>query len=176
MSRPETSSGLSLVPPYRYRSSLPLVYSVHCTIIVRGCSRVQLEKPKAYGSWSAYSRSKQANILFVVELRRRFAAENVGIGAFALHPGVINTGLIAGHLWGPLDRFTRNVVMPTFKALLTRLLSLLLLLLLYSCRRSRLPLSRGSVLSFLSETGGIARPLALIFIKLAHTTYSSEYF
>lgn len=84
---------------------------------------MQLEKPKAYGSWSAYSRSKQANILFVVELRRRFAAENVGIGAFALHPGVINTGLIAGHLWGPLDRFTRNVVMPTFKALLTRLLA-----------------------------------------------------
>ena len=78
---------------------------------------MQIEKPKAYGSWSAYARSKQANILFALELRRRLAAARVAAHVFALHPGVINTGLMAGHLWGPLDRFTRNVVMPAaFKA------------------------------------------------------------
>jgi NAD(P)-dependent dehydrogenase (short-subunit alcohol dehydrogenase family) len=36
---------------------------------------------------AAYAQSKRANVLFTVELDRRFAAE--GIRAFAAHPGVV---------------------------------------------------------------------------------------
>lgn len=46
---------------------------------------------KSYGAWAAYSRSKSANILFAVELNKRFASR--GIYANALHPGMIKTDL-----------------------------------------------------------------------------------
>jgi len=48
------------------------------------------EKGK-YSAWEAYGQSKSANILFSVELTRRFAAE--GITSNACHPGVIGTDL-----------------------------------------------------------------------------------
>ena len=40
-----------------------------------------------YGPQVAYAQAKKANVLFTVELDRRFAKE--GIRAFAVHPGVV---------------------------------------------------------------------------------------
>ncbi|QWF20446.1 SDR family NAD(P)-dependent oxidoreductase [Nocardioides sp. LMS-CY] len=46
---------------------------------------------RPYGRWAAYGQSKTADVLFVVEAARKWAAE--GISANALNPGFINTGL-----------------------------------------------------------------------------------
>jgi NAD(P)-dependent dehydrogenase (short-subunit alcohol dehydrogenase family) len=46
---------------------------------------------RPYDKWDAYGQSKTANILFSVELERRFAAR--GVHAYALHPGGIVTEL-----------------------------------------------------------------------------------
>jgi len=44
-----------------------------------------------YAAWSAYGQSKTANILFSVELTKRF--QHKGIYSNALHPGSVHTGL-----------------------------------------------------------------------------------
>jgi NAD(P)-dependent dehydrogenase (short-subunit alcohol dehydrogenase family) len=44
-----------------------------------------------YDKWSGYGQSKTANILFTVELDRRYAPH--GVRAYAVHPGVIMTEL-----------------------------------------------------------------------------------
>jgi NAD(P)-dependent dehydrogenase (short-subunit alcohol dehydrogenase family) len=44
-----------------------------------------------YNPWVAYGRSKTANVLFAVELDRRYADQ--GVRAFAVHPGMIRTEL-----------------------------------------------------------------------------------
>ncbi|HEX5096362.1 MAG TPA: short-chain dehydrogenase, partial [Acidimicrobiia bacterium] len=44
-----------------------------------------------YDKWTAYGQSKTANILFTIELERRFCAE--GIHAYAVHPGMVATQL-----------------------------------------------------------------------------------
>jgi NAD(P)-dependent dehydrogenase (short-subunit alcohol dehydrogenase family) len=46
---------------------------------------------REYDPWSAYGQSKTANVLFAVELDRRYRGE--GIRAFAVHPGMIATDL-----------------------------------------------------------------------------------
>lgn len=47
-----------------------------------------------YGPQVAYAQAKKANVLFTVELDRRFA--NEGIRAFAVHPGVVVDAQVAG--------------------------------------------------------------------------------
>lgn len=46
-----------------------------------------------YGAWTAYGRSKLANILFTRELNDREKAAGSNVTAFAVHPGVIATDL-----------------------------------------------------------------------------------
>jgi NAD(P)-dependent dehydrogenase (short-subunit alcohol dehydrogenase family) len=48
-------------------------------------------RTRAYDKFEAYGQSKTANILFTRELERRLA--NNGVHAFAVHPGIIATGL-----------------------------------------------------------------------------------
>lgn len=48
---------------------------------------------RGYGKWKAYSQSKLANILFTIELQKRFNAEGIDVKAVALHPGVVRTEL-----------------------------------------------------------------------------------
>ena len=43
--------------------------------------------------WGAYGVSKAANVLFTVELERRFEAAGLRASAVALHPGVVQTDL-----------------------------------------------------------------------------------
>lgn len=50
-----------------------------------------LDGARGYAAWSAYGRSKLANLLFAKELARRFAGSNKT--ANAVHPGVIRTSL-----------------------------------------------------------------------------------
>jgi NAD(P)-dependent dehydrogenase (short-subunit alcohol dehydrogenase family) len=47
---------------------------------------------REYSSWGAYSQSKSANLLFTVELQRRFGDR--GLQALAIHPGVVRTDLM----------------------------------------------------------------------------------
>ncbi|TAL23330.1 MAG: SDR family NAD(P)-dependent oxidoreductase [Frankiales bacterium] len=46
---------------------------------------------RPYDKWKAYGQSKTANVLFTVELERRWGP--AGVHAYALHPGVIMTEL-----------------------------------------------------------------------------------
>ena len=72
----------------------------------------QFESPdfdggKTYDRWAGYGQSKTANILFTVGLEKRFRSAGVGIGTFAVHPGVITTTSLSNHLdpkeFGNLD-------------------------------------------------------------------------
>ncbi|KAB7850277.1 oxidoreductase [Streptomyces mobaraensis] len=48
---------------------------------------------RGYRRWTAYARSKSANLLFVHELARRLAADGSPVVAAAAHPGFAATGL-----------------------------------------------------------------------------------
>ena len=50
---------------------------------------------KGYNGWTAYSRSKLANLLFTYELARRL--EGTGVTANAMHPGWVATGFGRGN-------------------------------------------------------------------------------
>ncbi|MFF5707041.1 oxidoreductase [Streptomyces sp. NPDC012794] len=50
----------------------------------------------SYRRWTAYGRSKTANLLFTHELARRFTAAGATITAVAAHPGYASTNLQAG--------------------------------------------------------------------------------
>lgn len=50
-----------------------------------------LDGSKGYDAWRFYGQSKLANLLFALELGRRF--EGTGRQAYSVHPGVINTNL-----------------------------------------------------------------------------------
>ncbi|MER7927157.1 oxidoreductase [Streptomyces sp. NPDC096057] len=52
-----------------------------------------LNSERRYSRWTAYSRSKSANLLFTHELARRLAAAGSGVVATASHPGYAATNL-----------------------------------------------------------------------------------
>jgi NAD(P)-dependent dehydrogenase (short-subunit alcohol dehydrogenase family) len=52
-----------------------------------------LQSVRAYDGWTAYARSKLANVLFTYELARRL--DGSGVTANALHPGMVRTAF--GH-------------------------------------------------------------------------------
>ncbi|WP_433571296.1 oxidoreductase [Streptomyces sp. CA-251247] len=54
-----------------------------------------LNSERRYSPWTAYSRSKTANLLFVHELARRLGAVGSEVVAAAAHPGYANTNLQA---------------------------------------------------------------------------------
>lgn len=76
------------------RRGVPSRVVVLSSIGHRVCG-VDLQDPnferRAYNPWIAYGQSKTANVLFAVELERRFGGE--GIHAYAVHPGAIPTEL-----------------------------------------------------------------------------------
>ena len=59
-----------------------------------------LQSQRSYGRWKAYGQSKLANLLFMTELQRRFAAAQVEATALAAHPGFAATNLQAGPAQG----------------------------------------------------------------------------
>lgn len=58
-----------------------------------GLDMGDLNSERRYSPWTAYSRTKTANLLFVHELARRLAAAGSEIVAAAAHPGYSNTNL-----------------------------------------------------------------------------------
>ncbi len=77
------------------------VVNVNADLYVFG--RLDLEKtPRGddFDRFYTYCNTKQANVLFTVELARRLAGKNVTVNA--LHPGVIRTGLATGDIGGGL--------------------------------------------------------------------------
>ncbi|MGW3569236.1 oxidoreductase [Streptomyces sp. NPDC000941] len=52
-----------------------------------------LNMERKYGRWTAYARSKTANLLFVHELSRRLRAADTRLTAAAAHPGYASTNL-----------------------------------------------------------------------------------
>ncbi|SET74889.1 oxidoreductase [Geodermatophilus poikilotrophus] len=56
---------------------------------------VHLERERGYGAWSAYARSKMANLHFGLGLQQRFAAVGVRAASLVAHPGLTNTDLQA---------------------------------------------------------------------------------
>jgi NAD(P)-dependent dehydrogenase (short-subunit alcohol dehydrogenase family) len=52
-----------------------------------------LNSERKYGRWTAYARSKTANLLFTHELARRLAALGSDVVAAAAHPGYASTNL-----------------------------------------------------------------------------------
>jgi len=52
-----------------------------------------LQSERSYGKWSAYGRSKLANLLFAYELQRRLAESSLDIISVACHPGYADTEL-----------------------------------------------------------------------------------
>ena len=54
-----------------------------------------LNSERRYRRWTAYARSKSANLLFTHELARRLAARGADVTAAAAHPGYADTGLQA---------------------------------------------------------------------------------
>ena len=74
-----------------------------------------LQSERSYGRWKAYGQSKLANLLFMTELQRRFAAAQSGAVALAAHPGFAATNLQSGPaqgvpLVGPLVAGVMKVV------------------------------------------------------------------
>lgn len=68
-------------------STAHAMWQVPCTLETYN---EQLNK-QTYDPWNAYAISKIANIYFTIELQRRFSS--LGLRAYALHPGVVQTGL-----------------------------------------------------------------------------------
>jgi len=52
-----------------------------------------LQSERSYGKWSAYGRSKLANLLFAYELQRRLAESPLDTVSVACHPGYADTEL-----------------------------------------------------------------------------------
>jgi len=52
-----------------------------------------LQSERSYGKWSAYGRSKLANLLFAYELQRRLAESPMDVRSVACHPGYAATDL-----------------------------------------------------------------------------------
>lgn len=63
-----------------------------------------VENPRSYSGWAAYSQSKLANVLFTYELARRL--EGTGVTANVLHPGFVatNFGRSNGGIFQPIFR------------------------------------------------------------------------
>jgi retinol dehydrogenase 14 len=61
-----------------------------------------LQSDRGYSATRAYGRTKLANILFTYELARRL--RGTGVTANCLHPGVIDTQLLADFMGGPKTR------------------------------------------------------------------------
>ena len=59
---------------------------------------------RPYKPWAAYSQSKLANLLFVLELQRRLTKAGSAVRATAAHPGYAATNL-QGHTGNPITNF-----------------------------------------------------------------------
>ena len=75
---------------------------------------LQFDGGNGYSPWTAYRRSKLANLVFANELDRRLRAAGHAVASIAVHPGVSNTGLFdhwRQPWWGKLAQPIVNLVL-----------------------------------------------------------------
>ena len=94
-------------------------------------TRQDLVEPTPYDGRRVYQNTKQANLLFAVELARRAGRAGSPVSAVAVHPGISDTALFVRHLPGG----RRSPLVPVVKGV-TRLL-------LQSSEAGALPTLRG---------------------------------
>ena len=80
--------------PVRIIALSSVAHSMHPSI---EWDKLPMPAPRAYDRWKWYGQSKWASILLAYELNRRYGASN--ISAYAVHPGIINTGLYQHGGW-----------------------------------------------------------------------------
>jgi NAD(P)-dependent dehydrogenase (short-subunit alcohol dehydrogenase family) len=84
-----------LIPALR-RSAAPRVTTVSSGAANMGLKRINFEDmqwDKSYGPWKAYCQSKLADLMLMLELARRSAAERGWLVSNAAHPGYARTNL-----------------------------------------------------------------------------------
>jgi NAD(P)-dependent dehydrogenase (short-subunit alcohol dehydrogenase family) len=95
----------------------------------QGVGLDDLQSERSYGPWTAYGRSKLANLLFAFELHRRAGAAGIRLASMGAHPGWTATNLQrtgpslgGGAVWvEPMVRITQLVAMPAAQGALSLL-------------------------------------------------------
>ncbi|MGP8271990.1 MAG: oxidoreductase [Terracidiphilus sp.] len=88
-----------LMLPLLCRSSQPRTVQVSSLVYRFGVIRFDdLQGKRKYKPWAAYFQSKLAMILFALELQRRSDAHGWGLLSCAVHPGFLQTELVANIL------------------------------------------------------------------------------
>ena len=83
-----------LLLPSLLAAKQPRVVTVSSLVHLQGNVDVaDLPKPRAYNEWTAYARSKLANVLFGYELDRRAKAARAALVSAVCHPGYAATNL-----------------------------------------------------------------------------------
>jgi NAD(P)-dependent dehydrogenase (short-subunit alcohol dehydrogenase family) len=86
---------------------------VHVASVAHKSGRIDYEDPnfeqRRYVAWTAYAQSKLANLVFALELQRRFAKHGIDAISVAAHPGYAATNIRASNPLGG-TKFGRKVV------------------------------------------------------------------
>jgi NAD(P)-dependent dehydrogenase (short-subunit alcohol dehydrogenase family) len=77
-----------------------------------------LQSKQRYNPMEAYSQSKLADLMFAMELERRYHAMNVGVTSIAVHPGVAQTKLFKVGSSTGLAAVAENIIQSSIGALL----------------------------------------------------------
>lgn len=91
----------ALLLPALKRSSAPRVVNVASIAHRRGSMDFDdLMSERTYIPWSAYARTKLANLLFAYELARRSQAAGSSVLSVAAHPGIARTQIVVNGMGG----------------------------------------------------------------------------
>ena len=75
-----------------------------------------LKAENYYNKWESYANSKLANVMFALELHKKFSEEN--ISSLAAHPGIAKTNLFASQNPNPkpIEKFSFSLFSPIFQS------------------------------------------------------------
>jgi len=105
-----------LLLPALQRATSPRVTTVSSGAANMGLKKINfddLQWEKSYAPWKAYCQSKLANLLFMLELGRRSAAESIPLLSNASHPGYARTNLQSsgpGRDLNSFENFVQNLL------------------------------------------------------------------
>jgi NAD(P)-dependent dehydrogenase (short-subunit alcohol dehydrogenase family) len=99
-----------LLLPVLMRAKQPRVTTVSSGAANMGLKRINFEDLQwehGYGAWKAYCQSKLADLMFALELGRRFSAAGIRLLSNAAHPGFALTNLQTSGPGRPMNIFER---------------------------------------------------------------------